>query len=148
MAKDKKKPPKAVKEAISKRANPIWKIDKDNLDAECVLHPKLVAEYAEQIPTAKEMLDHAEAKLKVVYAEMDARIREKPHKYNLEKVTEAALKIMVPNTDEYRAAEQHVRDCKKHLDMLTASMEVLRARKFSLEGLIQLHGMNYFASVK
>lgn len=128
--------------------SPIWAIDKHNLDSECVLHPKLVADYAMQIPDAKAELDRAESKLKIVYAEMDARVREKPHKYGLEKITEAALKVVIPATKEYKEAEEDVRQKKHHVDVLNAAMEVLRARKLSIEALVQLHGMSYFAAPK
>lgn len=138
----------AKKKGTAKKteSKPIWSIDKDNLDAECILQPKLVAEYADQLPDARAELDRAEARLKVVAAEMDAKIRRRPAKYDLEKATEAAIKTTIPGTDEYQAAEKEVREAKHHLDTLTAALEVLRARKSSLEFLVGLHSMSYFST--
>lgn len=135
-----------MKKKKGKTTIPLWSIDRDNLDADCVLYPEQVAEYAEQLPDAKAQLDRAESNLKLVAAEMDAKIREKPGKYGLDKVTEAAIKIMIPGTEEYLEAEDAVREAKHHLDTLQVALEVLRAKKASLEFLVQLHSMAYFST--
>jgi hypothetical protein len=55
---------------------------------------------------------------------------------------------VIPGLADYQEAEKKVRDAKHHLDTLNVALEVLRAKKASLEFLVGLHGMNYFSSPK
>ena len=132
------------KESASK---PIWSIDKDNLDAECILFPKQFAEYAEQLPAAKSEVDRTKAAMELAVSELDGEIRADPESFGLEKVTEAGIKSALPGTKKYQKALQRYLDAKEHYETLQAAMEVLRAKKSSLEFLIQLHSMSYFSSV-
>lgn len=129
-----------------KKPKPIWGIDRNNLDAECVLLPEQVARYAEQMPDARMALDKAEANLKLVAADLDAEIRKDPKEFGLDKITEAAIKTTIPGTTKYRKAEQAIRKAKHELDVLQAALDVLRTKKASLEFLVQLHGYNYFST--
>jgi hypothetical protein len=120
-------------------------IDEHRLDKEWVNQPTLFFTWARKLADARQQLEEAKASLDVVYAELDNAIRERPGKYGLEKITESAIKQLIPSQAPYAEALAAVNTTKHRVDVLQAAVTALEHRKRALENLVDLHGQNYFA---
>lgn len=130
------------------RAESIVEINEFQLDRECIRLPTEYLRYAHLVAEAKRKSDEAKAEMEVVRAELDAAIRDNPQHYKLDKVTEAAVKAVVLTRPKFQDANKAFLDSCHHVDMLQAVVSALETKKRSLQLLVELHGMSYFADPK
>lgn len=126
----------------------IVEIDPMELDREWVRQPRLVMKYAEQLAAANERLDAAKADFDATKAEIDRDIRADPDRFGISKITETTVANAIVLQDDYRDAQDDVIKRKYERDLLQAVVNALEHRKRALEGLVSLHGMDYFSSPK
>jgi hypothetical protein len=120
--------------------------DKHRLDEEWEKQPRMVEEVVKKLADARRDHDEKKAELEVVVAELDFAIRSNPGKYGLEKITESAIKTIIPSRKKYKEAHNAVLDAKHLVDVLSGAMTVLEHRKRALENEVTLHLANYFSS--
>ena len=132
------------------------------LDKECLTQPRLVFSYLKEkaetearIRGIKSDLSIAIAELKEVDARLYLRIRKNPTKYKLEKVTDPGVANAILTQERHIDAQKEIwriekllNAAEKHLGILNAAAKALDNRKSSLEGLIVLHGRQYYAEPK
>lgn len=123
-------------------------IDKYNLDEEWVRQAALYKNYADQLADANEEHEQAKRHKDVMYAEISLHVRQHPEDYNLEKITDDAVKQVVLLQAKYDKALAEVIRAKHKVDILRASTEALEHKKKGLESLIYLDGRSYFAEPK
>jgi hypothetical protein len=106
--------------------------------------------YSRKVPDAKLDLSEAKAALEVVEAEVKRSIRRNPSKYGIEqsRVTEAMVAEAMILSPKYQKALKAVNDAKHVVDVLEAALNTLDHRKRTLESLVSLFGMSYFAKPK
>lgn len=129
----------------------ILNIDKTRLDDEAENQPYLVWDYGRMTAKALKALDEAKASLKVVEAELDVAVREKPHKYGLssdKKPTESAIKSAVLRSKHYQKANQIFIDAQYRVNMLEAANKSLDHRRTSLSMLDGQDTRNYYSRPK
>lgn len=126
----------------------IVKIDQLALDKECVQLPSDYLKYALAAADLKQMVDERKSYLDTVEADMAKRVRDRPAKYGLEKVTEAAIREAVQTSQQYQKALTELNHAKHTLDRAQAVVWALEHKKRSLVLLVDLHGMGYFADPK
>jgi len=120
-------------------------IDEDALDMECLEQPALTVRYSVMLSDAKRIRDQAKEAMELTFAELDLKVREDPDEYNLPKITEGAVKSTILMQTEYKRAQKLYHNANHEVNVLNGVMEAIGHRKAMIEGLIKLHGQNYFA---
>lgn len=122
------------------------KIDPDNLDLEWMNQPILLMRYSSLESEAKQQADKAKEYVGVVRAEIANAIRKDPKSYEVEKATNDTVKELVEVQPEVREAEQKKNEAFHLLNLLGNAVRAIETRKYALENLVKLFGMEYFAS--
>ena len=102
----------------------------------------------EQLADAQQEEDECRAELAVVAAEVDQAIRANPGKYNVAKVTEAAVAAAIPATQEHQAATKALRDARYAVRIAQAAVNAVQHRKSTLQGMTELWLRQYYADPK
>lgn len=123
-------------------------IEEHALDQECIKLPTDLLRFSTQAAEARRDMDEAKASLDVVEADLSRAIRANPSKYGLEKDTKDAVAAAVALQPQYRTAQEELQQAKYELDLVSAVVSALEAKKRALTLLVDLHGMGYFANVK
>lgn len=135
-----------MSEANGERVRPITEIDPLKLDEEWINQPKKVEKYARRLTEAKFDLAEAKAQLDATAAELAFKIRSKPTRYGMDKVTDQKVKDAIILQDEYQEALRNYNGLRKTVDLLEGIMTALEHRKKALENLVYLHGQSYFSA--
>jgi hypothetical protein len=123
------------------------RIDKNALELEWEKQASIYFYWAQKEAEALEARDRANQRLNVVQAEMDSAIRSDPSKYGLgDKVTETAIKNLVTNSKEYRAAETDVIEKNKTARILGAAVVAFDHKKRGLTKLSDLWLGSYWSN--
>lgn len=123
----------------------VLQIDEYNLEVEWAKQASLYHRYAHEAALARQDADEAKAELDVVKAELDLDIRDDPDKYNLERVTEAAISNVITTTDEYQSAVQRVNAAQHSMRIAEAMCRALEHKKAALTKIVDLHLASYYA---
>jgi hypothetical protein len=125
-------------------------IDPNALDVEWMQQPHLTAKYGEALAHARAETDRAKERLEVVKAEVDRDVRENPREYtgSDRKPTEGAIANIVIENGRVREAEAYYIERRELQNLLYAITQAIDAKKSSLENMVRLMGMQYFAGPK
>lgn len=123
-------------------------IDEFNLDKECIRQPRLYLQAATIAAEKRLLADQLKNAMEVIEAEVQMRIRSKPEKYNIEKITEAAISAAVLQHEKFKAAQNEYLLAKHQENLASALVGALDQKKRALTLLVNLHGTSYFAEVK
>lgn len=126
----------------------IVEIDELHLDRECVRLPTDYLKAANASADAKRDLAEFENALEVVESELSKEIRTDPQSFGLDKLTEAAIKALLPTMKGYRLALKDVQGARYKADLAQALVWAMEHKKRALTLLVELHGMGYFAQPK
>ncbi len=126
----------------------LFVLDQHNLDVEWVRQAKLFYIHAMRLASARQDHELAKSRREVVEAELDRDIRLQPKKFDLEKVTEAAVAKAIVLHDRYQLANVEVIRAKYKVDMLEAAVHGLEHKKKGLEKMVDLFLSNYWAEPK
>lgn len=120
-------------------------IDKFNLDKECEELPGHYLRYATKLADAKDDADRAKAKVKLVEAELELAIRERPDHYGIMKFSEKAVEIRVRTHKKFQDALEELHQADHRVSLLDAMVWALTHKKAALEMLCPLDARSYFA---
>jgi hypothetical protein len=123
-------------------------IDSEALDVEFLEQPRLMLKYSKNEAEMQKNLDEAKEALELVKAELDKKIREKPERYQIEKVTETVIANTVIMQEAYKEASTAYVEAKFELNVAKGAVDAFEHRKSALENLVKLHGQQYFAGPK
>mgnify|MGYP006921285780 CR=1 FL=1 len=121
------------------------RIDENALDIEWLDQPQLMIKYAIHAAKAKLERDRKSVELDLVKADLDRRIRTKPEKFGIAKITEAAVTNTILGHSEYKEIQDEYMQLKYEADIAQAAVNAFDARKTALENMVKLHGQQYFA---
>ena len=121
-------------------------IDADNLDIEWLNQPKLLMKYSKFEADAKAELEKAKEYVAFVKAETAMLVRKNPSEYGVDKATNDAVNEIVASDANVREAVQRQNKIQYLLNLVTNMVRAIEQRKSSLENLVKLFGMEYFAS--
>lgn len=120
-------------------------IDPEGLDI-CILEqPTLMMKYSRILAQAEKISDQAKEKLDQVTAELDNKIRTKPGRFGVEKVTEGAVKAVILTRPRYQESNAELMEAKYNAKVIQGAVKAIEQRKSALENLVKLHGQQYFA---
>jgi len=126
---------------------PVLDVDKDDLDRECCIQPRIYMTYASELAEARLREAEAESTFKAIKATLDGLIRSNPSAYDLpDKVTETVIAHTIVLQDEYMKAQKKVNDAQYKVSLLFAMIGSLDIKRSSIESLVKLHGQNYFST--
>ena len=120
-------------------------IDESALDIEWLNQPALFMKYARNAARMRQELDRKKQELDIAKAEADKKIRMKPEKFGLEKITEAAVANAILTEQGYKDAYEVYLDAKYESDMASGAVAAFEQRKNALENMVKLNGQSYFA---
>jgi len=123
----------------------LFDLDENNLVRHWLDQSKLVWKYGQELADAKRRVDWAKAKADVINAETSAAITKNPEQHGLTKTTVNAIAAAVALSPKVIEANKAIIRHKHRVDILQAMMVALDNRKRALEGLVSLHGQQYFA---
>jgi hypothetical protein len=121
-------------------------LDSDRLDEQWLEQPRLYHKYARKLANAKQTLEECKARLELVKAELGREIRLNPLGFGLEKITEAVVANTIIIQQGYKDAQEEYIAGKHRVDVVQAVVTTLDHRKRALEGLVTLHGQDYFST--
>lgn len=120
-------------------------IDPTRLDEEWSNQIRWVEQYGKQLADAKQALEEAKTAYAVKEADVSKKIRKRPDRYDLDKITEAAVKeTMTPIMADSQEYTDWV-EAKHRVDVLQATMATLDNRKKAVEDNVFLFSIQYFA---
>ena len=122
----------------------IFELQLDSLDRHWIEQPKLVHQCGLKLADTKNTMERHRAKLSVIRAEADQEARVDAINTKV-KITEKIISSVVDTNDNVIKMERQLADDKHTADILSAKMVALEHRKRALEGLVSLHGQDYFA---
>ena len=119
--------------------------DESALDVEWLAQPALTLKYGMNCAKARDALDRSKEKLEFVKAELDAKIRKHPERYDIQKLTEAVVQNSIITDTYYQDTLEEYLQAKNDYEIARVAMSAVEAKKAALENLVRLHGTNYFA---
>jgi hypothetical protein len=120
-------------------------VDESALDVELLEQPHLIMKYGAVVADAKKELDYFKELLDNTKAELSKEIRADPDAFDLLKITEAVVADTIIMQDTYKQAAEDVIEAQYRYNMARTAFDAIYARKDVLDGLIKLHGMQYFS---
>ena len=120
-------------------------INEDSLEIECLDQAVLMVKYTTQLAEAKKDRDQSKERLDVLYADLDLKIREDPEQFKLSKITEGAVRSAILMNEDYQKAQNKLDWANYEVNVLQGVVSAIDQRKSMIEGLIRLHGQQYFA---
>lgn len=124
----------------------IFNIDKSALDEEWSGQPELYNEYAVKLANAKRNLEFRKSQLNVIKAKVALDIRRNPSDYGIPRVTDKIVESLVTVDPKVQKVARLLAKAHHSVDIIQAAVTALDHRKKALEGLVSLHGQNYFST--
>jgi len=121
-------------------------VDILNLEKECAIQPRMMFKYVKMLNNTNTAIAKAKTAMAIVDAKIKEKVRKKPSKYRLEKVTVDALETIVLLQPEHKQAHTKLLVLQKRWDIVNAAVQALNHKKSMLEQEVKLHGQNYFAT--
>jgi len=120
-------------------------IDHYALEEEWRKQPTLVDKYFTLHADAVYDRDKAKARYDLTLAEVEKDVRAYPNKYEMDKVTEAAVKAAVTTSETVKKAYQGYLEAKKQVMVLAGAKEGILTKKYALENEVKLFLASYFS---
>ena len=125
------------------------KIDKDNLDLECMDQPRKFMKWSVEYAESIRMRDEAKRKASIVKSNTNLDVRSRPEAYGLNnKPTVDSISAVVESNEEVNVAEKEVSDAQYAVNIFGAAKEALDQRRSMLEKLVALYISGYYSQVK
>lgn len=121
------------------------RIDESSLDVEWLDQPVKMLEYSRHAAEMRREMDRAKDALDLSKAELDRKIRTRPEKFGLEKVTEGAVVNAIIAHEDYQNALSDYNDARYENEVAQGAVRAFEQRKSALENLVKLFGQQYFA---
>lgn len=119
-------------------------IDGQSLDKEWLTQPSLFMRYSRELADAKERMSRASEKLDITKADAGNAAREKFAAENI-KTTVDMVRDAAQKDKNVKADTDALIKAEHEVNILTSAVRAFDHRKAALEGLVTLHGQNYFA---
>jgi hypothetical protein len=121
------------------------KINKGDLDTECMNQPSLHQQIGEQQTKARNLYQKAKSRLKFVEADLATKIRANPSAYHVDKTTKEVVENIVVLQPEYKQADDDLIEISDVLAMLDVIVGSIDDRKSMLRDLVTLRVHSYYS---
>ena len=123
-------------------------VDKNALDVQWEDQSSLYFEYVEISSACSEVIDGLKDELNVLEAETDLKIRSNPEDYNIEKVSESAIKAAITCNKKVAKRKKALHEWMYYDRILKGALNSIDQRKRALTKLSDLFIAGYFAEPK
>ena len=123
-------------------------IDESNLLNEWKGQAQMMLTYGIKQADAMQEEDEAKARLDVVKANLDGRIRADPGTFGIGKVTEAGISAVILTQPSFKKATEEYQKARHEVLMVRAAVDALGHRKSALQGMTDLFLRQWFADPK
>lgn len=121
-------------------------IDENRLDRELIDLPGQTRDAGVREAEARHQVAQAKARLEVTQARILLDVRKHPNKYDLrDKPNEAEVEAAVTVSGDYTRDLKAYNDCKYELDLAEADTNAFLTKRKSVEALVDILRLNYFA---
>ena len=132
---------------MGKVSNLDFDVKEGELNMELVKIPSYIFEAGLILAMTRQRLDDFKRQLELTEAAADTAVRDRPQEFNINgKVTEAAVEAAVIGCEEVKELREKVIQAKHANDVAYAAVSALEAKRKSLESLVQLQSINYYAA--
>lgn len=131
---------------MAKTEKRTFQIDPDRLDDEWINQPDLFHGFAVELAQNRLEVETKKNLLELEDARLCKDIRDRPKRYDIDKLTENAIRAVIVQQKTYQTALKDLNDAKYRLDISQAAVTACDHRKKALENMVYLHGQNYFAT--
>ena len=121
-------------------------INEENIHMELAILPSQIFEAGEMVADTRRTLDEYKRRLELEEAQADGRVRFDPGGFHIAKVTESAIAAAIEQIPEIQVLKQQIIEAKHANDIAYATTNALETKRKSLESLVQLQNIGYFAS--
>lgn len=142
---DERQKKRQAPETLADKARRLLEIDQFNLDVEWLGQAQLMFDFCESAAYASALVKRMKANLDLVRAEMAQKIRRRPLKYGLKRVTEAGIAEAVLLTHQYQEAQEDYIQAQYESEIYASCVRSCEHRKKALEWESQFHQSGYFA---
>ena len=108
----------------------------------------MMLEYGIYLADAQQEEDEARNAMAAVDADLDNDIRDRPGRYGLDKITEAAIARAVAAQDGHKRAERVLLQARYKARVLRAAVDAIGHRKSALQGMTELFLKQWYADPK
>ena len=123
-----------------------FNIQEENIHMELAILPSQIFEAGELVADTRRTLDEYKRRLELAEAQADGEVRADPVAFNILKVTETAISAAVDLLPTVQTLKQQIIESKHANDVVYATASALDAKRRSLESLVQLRNIGYFAA--
>jgi len=120
-------------------------VDPRQLDVEFMKNSDLMTKWAERLVDAKAHEEFCEFQMDKTQSSLWLRASDNPEKFGITKPTVDAIKAGVKLHKDYENAAREYRRARKVVGLLDVAVKAMSVRKSTLESLMQLHALQYFA---
>lgn len=120
-------------------------IDDSALDVEWLNQPELMRKMTKRQAKAQERYELAEENVSYVYATLDKEIRDDPDKFDIDKITEPAVRSAILINEKYTEAKKNAIRLKFQYNTYKGMVEACGHRKEALVNMVKLFLGGYFA---
>lgn len=121
-------------------------IDKNKLPEEWENQHQLYMEWIEVWAFSITERDRRKTAVELEEANMDTLIRSDPSAYDIEKITEGAIKAAIKNSDEYQGAVEELHKATLFMNRMAGAKTSFEQRKSALKHLTELAIAGFFSA--
>lgn len=134
--------------SLIEEAEDILQIEETRLNRECVRLPNQYRMASFQAAQIDRDIAETQAEKDVFEAELQLKIRKEPEMFELEKITEGAIKEIVATNEDVQKLDKKLRRLRHQRDLFKALVNGLEMKKRSLTNLVELHAAGWYAEVR
>jgi alkylhydroperoxidase/carboxymuconolactone decarboxylase family protein YurZ len=123
-----------------------FQVNEENIHMELSILPSQIFEAGEMVADTRRAMDEYKRQLELMESQMDGQIRANPALYNISKITEGAITAAIEMIPDIQELKQKIIEGKHANDVSYAAANALDAKRKSLESLVQLRNIGYFAA--
>lgn len=120
-------------------------INPNNLVHEWEHQAAIFYQYSAQLAEARQAEDESKRELDLTKAELDSAIRSDPTSYQIERISEGAIKNVMLQQKAYKMALNQFNSAVHAVRMLEAMVKALEHRRTALKAMVDLKMASYYS---
>jgi Cdc6-like AAA superfamily ATPase len=121
-------------------------VNEENIHMDLAVLPSQIFEAGVIVADTRKALDELKRKLELLESQADSHVRNDPMSYGIVKITEAAIASAIETRADVQELKQQIINAKHANDVAYAAANALDAKRKSLESLVQLKSIGYYAA--
>ena len=123
-----------------------FRVSEENIHMDLTTLPSAIFNAGQLVANTRQSLDDLKRQLSVLESTHDSAIRNNPLKYEIAKITEGAVTATIDKLADVQALREKIIRAKHANDVAYAAVSALTDKRKSLESLVQLKSIGYYAA--